>query len=234
MCSRVKGKNIEIKILYEDNHLLVVEKPPNMLSQEDKTGDADMLNLLKADIKKRYNKAGNVYLGLVHRLDRPVGGVMVFAKTSKSASRLSDQIRLREFGKKYLAIVHGSFKKAHGRLEDYLLKDSSTNTVRVVDSSDDRALKAVLEYDVIGESSHLSLVKINLLTGRPHQIRVQFAHSGHPLYGDRKYGKEQNKDTEQIALWAVEISCTHPTLRKEMTFTSNPPNIYPWNIFFPN
>jgi len=233
MNSRAKEVNDEIKILYEDNHLLVVEKPPNVLSQSDDTGDADMLNLLKADIKKRYNKPGNVYLGLVHRLDRPVGGVMVFAKTSKCASRLSEQIRQHEFKKKYLAVVHGTFKKSYGRLEDYLLKDSSTNTVKVVDSSNDKSLKAVLEYEVIGESSSLSLVKINLITGRPHQIRVQFSHSGHPLYGDRKYGKEHNKDVDQIALWAVEITCKHPTLQKEMTFTSNPPNIYPWNIFIP-
>jgi len=231
MSSRAKERNAGIKIIYEDNHLLVVEKPPNVLSQSDNTGDADMLTLLKADIKKRYNKPGNVYLGLVHRLDRPVGGVMVFAKTSKAASRLSEQIRLHEFGKKYLAVVHGTFEKDHGRLENYLLKDNSTNTVRVVDSSNDKGLKAVLEYDVIGESSNLSLVKIDLLTGRPHQIRVQFSHSGHPLYGDRKYGKENYEDVDQIALWAVEISCKHPTLREEMTFTSNPPNIYPWNIF---
>ncbi len=228
-----RERNIEIKIIYEDNHLLVVEKPPNVLSQSDNTGDADMLSLLKEDIKRRYNKPGNVYLGLVHRLDRPVGGVMVFAKTSKAASRLSEQIRRREFGKKYLAVVHGTFERAHGRLENYLLKDNSTNTVKVVDSSDERGLKAVLEYEVAGERSGLSLVKVNLLTGRPHQIRVQFSHNGHPLYGDRKYGKGNGRDADQIALWAAEVSCKHPTLREEMTFTSNPPNIYPWNLFIP-
>jgi len=227
----VSLKELRVKILYEDNHLLVVEKPENMLSQSDDTGDPDMLTILKEDIKKRYNKPGNVYLGLVHRLDRPVGGVMVFAKTSKAAARLSDQIRKRDFKKTYLAVVHGTPVSKYAVLEHYLVKDSSLNTVRVVPSTNDESKKAVLEYEVLESTDGLSFVRINLHTGRPHQIRVQFSAVGHPLYGDQKYGATVNKPGQQIALWSASITCEHPTLKEEMTFTSLPPDAYPWNLF---
>jgi 23S rRNA pseudouridine1911/1915/1917 synthase len=220
-----------INIIYEDNHIIVVEKPVNILSQSDETGDADLLTILKQDIKRRYNKPGNVYLGLVHRLDRPVGGVMVFARTSKAASRLSDQIRKRELKKTYTAIVHGVPKMRAAQLEHYLEKDSKTNTVRVVESTRDAAKKAVLDYVVIESSKSLSMVKINLHTGRPHQIRVQFSASGHPLYGDQKYGAKFNKPGQQIALWSARIAFTHPTLKTNLEFDSSPPDSYPWSLF---
>ena len=222
---------VKIPILYEDNHLLVVIKPPNILSQKDHTQDADMLTLLKQDLKIRYNKPNNVYLGLVHRLDRPVGGVMVFAKTSKSAARLSEQIRKREFIKKYLAVVHGKVSKEKDRLTHYLLKDNKTNTVSVVTQETKDAKKAVLDYKVLGTVGDLSLVEVNLHTGRPHQIRVQFSAIGHPLFGDQRYGAKVNKVGEQIALWSYEISCTHPTLKKQVTFTGFPKEEYPWDKF---
>ena len=223
--------SIKIPILFEDNHILVVEKPPNILSQGDVTGDVDMLTLLKEDIKERYNKPGNVYLGLVHRLDRPVGGVMIFAKTSKSASRLSDQIRKREFKKTYMTVIHGKPLKEKDTLIHYLLKDSKTNTVYSVKKGTEGSKEAVLDYEVIHTVKDFSLVKVNLHTGRPHQIRVQFSTIGHPLYGDQRYGNKVNKAGEQIALWSHEIICEHPTLKETMIFTSLPNKKEPWIYF---
>ena len=221
-----------INIIYEDNHLLVVEKSVNIPSQQDRSEDKDMLTLLKEYIKEKYNKPGNVYLGLVHRLDRPVGGVMVFAKTSKAASRLSEQIRTRQFGKKYMVVIHGIPPvKSKKNLVHYLIKDRRRNIVKAVDSSIEGAQKAILDYKVIGQSSGMALVEIDLHTGRPHQIRVQFAEIGHPLYGDQKYGQSLNKSGQQIALWSKSISLLHPTLKKPMTFISLPHDIYPWNLF---
>lgn len=223
--------NISIKIIYEDNHILVVEKPVNIPSQEDETKDMDMLTLLKEDIKKRYNKPGNVYLGLVHRLDRPVGGVMVFAKTSKAASRLSDQVRNRDFKKVYLAVIHGELKKPNGTLRHYLYKDTSTNTVKAVSETHKDAKEAVLDYTVIGSANGFSLVRVNLHTGRSHQIRVQFMSIGHPLYGDQKYGAGVNKPGQQIALCSNEITIKHPTKGEEMEFKCETPSEVPWNWF---
>lgn len=222
---------MDIPIIYEDNHLLVVEKPVNIPVQEDRSQDKDLLSLLKQDIKIRYQKPGNVYLGLVHRLDRPVGGVMVFAKTSKAASRLSDMIRRRVFEKNYLAIVRGRPAKAEGRLTDYLVKNRQKNIVYVTQSDHKEAKKAVLDYRVIGTKNDLSLVQIQLHTGRSHQIRVQFANIGCPLYGDQKYGQHVNQPGEQIALWSSEIKFQHPTKKDTRQFTSTPPNVYPWHLW---
>ncbi len=160
-----------------------------MPTQEDESKDPDLLSVLKDGIKIRFGKPGNVFLGLVHRLDRPVGGVMVFAKTSKAASRLSDAVRTRSFNKTYTAVVRGKLQGSRGRLTDCLLKkNEKTNTVTVVDKAHPGAKEAVLDYEVLAESDGLSLVRIHLHTGRPHQIRVQLAHQGCPLYGDQKYG----------------------------------------------
>ncbi|MGI6424947.1 MAG: RluA family pseudouridine synthase [Tepidanaerobacteraceae bacterium] len=218
-----------IPILFEDNHLLVVEKPPNLLSQGDRTGDPDLLSILKQDLKERYNKPGNVYLGLVHRLDRPVGGVMVFAKTSKAAARLSDQIRKKEFKKTYIAVVRGLPPKQRGTLIHYLLKDEKTNKVVAVKKGIKGAKEAILDYEVISFVHPYSLVKINLHTGRPHQIRVQFSEIGYPLLGDWRYGfKDKNT---QIALWAYKLSFEHPTLKKRVEFSALPENRPPWVRF---
>lgn len=162
-----------IKVIYEDNHLLVVEKPVNILSQGDNTNDKDMVNLLKDYIKKKYNKPGNVYIGLIHRLDRPVGGVMVFAKTSKAASRLSEQVRSKTFKKTYLAVVHGKIKSNSDILKDFLYKNKKTNMVTVVKKNHKDAKEAELNYNVLNFKENLSLVQVNLKTGRSHQIRVQ-------------------------------------------------------------
>lgn len=228
---RLDNNTAKVNIIYEDNHVLVVEKPVNVPVQEDESNDPDLLTILKNDLKERYNKPGNVYLGLIHRLDRPVGGVMVFAKTSKAASRLSDQVRLRKLGKVYLAVVHGRLDKREGTLEDYLLKDSKTNIVSVVDKKVPGAKQAVLDFGVMKEFEGLSLVRIKLHTGRSHQIRVQFSNYGHPLYGDQKYGQNLNKPGQQIALWSHEIIFHHPVTKEEMRFKSEPPGEKPWIWF---
>jgi len=189
-----------MKILYEDNHIIVVEKLPNIPSQGDKTGDTDMLTLIKEYLKEKYNKPGNVYLGLIHRLDRPVGGVMVFAKTSKAAARLSEQVRNKELKKKYLVIVDGKLEKEKGKLEDYLLKNEKNNLSKVVPEGTKNSKFASLDYEVIkyNEEINLSVLKINLHTGRHHQIRVQFSSRGHSIYGDQKYGTRGRRKTNCI------------------------------------
>ena len=166
---------MKIRVIFEDNHIIVAEKQVNIPSQKDDSNDNDMLTLLKKDIKERYKKPGNVYLGLVHRLDRPAGGVMVFAKTSKAASRLSEQMRSGRFRKIYFAVVHGKLKNEQGSLRHFLLKDERTNIVSIADEISTNAKLALLDYEEIGHIKGFSLVKIDLHTGRPHQIRVQFS-----------------------------------------------------------
>ncbi|MBY9081724.1 RNA pseudouridine synthase [Paenibacillus sp. HN-1] len=221
----------DIEILYEDNHLLGVVKPVNIPVQEDATGDLDLLTLLKEDIKQRYDKPGNVFMGLVHRLDRPVGGAMIFAKTSKAASRLSESVRSRSFRKVYLTVVHGTLPAPSGRLRNFLLKNAKTNTVSVVRQGTQDAKEAVLDYTVLGTAEGFSLVKINLLTGRSHQIRVQLAHAGCPLYGDQKYGPSVNKPGQQIALWSSIVGFPHPVTKEEMDLVSLPPRSHPWSLW---
>ena len=212
----------DLKVIFEDNHIIVIEKIPNIPSQSDKTGDMDMLTIVKQYIKEKYHKPGNVYLGLVHRLDRPVGGIMVFAKTSKSASRLSNQVREKTIKKKYLAVVDGKFEKEKGTLEDYLYKDERNNISKVVKPTKKNAKLAKLDYEVLkyDGAKDLSLVKINLHTGRHHQIRVQLANFGHSIFGDQKYGKRGRG--KQIRLWAYELTIQHPITKEEMTFHDLP------------
>lgn len=212
-------------ILYEDNHIIVVEKKINIPVQEDESKDKDLLTIIKEYIKETKNKSGNVYLGLVHRLDRPVGGVMVFAKTSKAASRLSEQIRTNKIHKKYYAVVEGKLPK-EGILKDKLLKDTKRNMVTVSSKGKD----AELSYKVIDTKDNLNLVDINLKTGRSHQIRVQFSSRNNPLYGDQRYNKCA-KVGEQIALFSYSLSFYHPTTKELMTFTLELPDRYPFKLF---
>ena len=215
-----------INIIYEDNHLLVVEKPVNIPVQSDDSKDDDLLTILKAYIKEKYNKPNNVYLGLVHRLDRPVGGIMVFAKTSKAAARLSKQIQQHEFKKTYLAICCSNKLKKQDTLTNYLLKDHKTNMVK----EDKKGKIAILDYELLAVKNDLSLVKINLKTGRSHQIRVQFSLIDAPLYADQRYNKNAAKN-KQIALFASSISFKHPITNEESTFTLEKPDRYTFNIF---
>ena len=204
-----------IKVLYEDNHIIVVVKDYNIPVQEDSSKDDDMLTLIKKYLKEKYNKPGNVYLGLVHRLDRPVGGVMVFAKTSKAASRLSNEIRLKKVEKRYMALVH-NITKEKDVLVDKLLKDEKTNTSYV----SDKGKESILEYNLIEKRGNKSLLDINLITGRHHQIRVQLSHHGYPIYGDQKYGID--KSGIQIHLWAYKLKFKHPTKDEIMEFVYYP------------
>lgn len=216
---------MRINILYEDNHLLVVEKPINVLSQSDNTKDKDLLTLVKEYVKEKYHKPGNVYIGLVHRLDRPVGGVMVFAKTSKAAARLSKEIAEHKMKKYYLAIVNGIIKENKGTYHDKIKKLSNGNSIVCEDGKD-----AILDYEVLkrNQKSNKTLVKISLKTGRHHQIRVQFANKNHPLCGDQRYGKE---DKTQIALYAYRLEFLHPTTKEPLTFQILPPKIEHWTEF---
>lgn len=218
----------KLEVLYEDNHIIVVVKPCNILSQADSTGDIDMLTIVKKYIKEKYHKPGNVYLGLVHRLDRPVGGVMIFARSSKAASRLTSMIKEHKFTKRYLAVVNGFLQNKNGTYHDYLLKKEDGNTVF---TTKEKGKEAVLEYKVLKENKdkNLSLVDILLLTGRHHQIRVQFASRGNSLYGDQRYGKCDNK---QIALWAYSLTIYHPITKEQLTFKKYPfENGGIWKIF---
>ena len=210
-----------IPILYEDNHLLVVEKPVNLPVQADSSGDLDMLTLLKEYIRARYEKPGEVYLGLVHRLDRPVGGVMVFAKTSKAAARLSAQFNGHEAKKRYCAIVTGR-PKPQEYLTDWLYKDESSFSSRVVEKGTEGAKEARLSYALLAQGEKTALLDIELYTGRSHQIRVQLSHAGYPIYGDQRYAQNAPQG-EQIRLWAYALTLSHPTLKEPMTFFSAPP-----------
>ena len=220
----------QLKVIYEDNHIIVVEKPVNIPSQADKTGDMDLLTMVKQYIKEKYQKPGNVYLGLIHRLDRPVGGVIVFAKTSKAASRLSDQVREKQFEKKYLTIVNGKMEQTAGTLKDYLYKDERNNKSKVVPEGTKNSKLAILDYEVLKyvPELDLSVLKIHLHTGRHHQIRVQLSSRNHSIYGDQKYGGRGHG--KQITLWAYELKFYHPITNNKLTFYSSPDMTGSWKI----
>ena len=205
----------DLNILYEDNHLLVVIKPIGISSQSDMTNEKDMITLLKDYIKEKYHKPGNVFLGLVHRLDKPVSGIMVFAKTSKSASRLSEQIRNNKMQKHYYAVIHGIMPEKSGILEDTIEKIDNKKVLL----NTTNGKQAKLEYKVIGEKNGLSLLDIHLITGRYHQIRLQFSSRKYPLYGDGLYG---GKDNDDIALYAYKLQFYHPISKELMTFENKP------------
>lgn len=214
---------MNLNILYEDNHIIVAIKEPGVLSQADNTNHPDMLTIIKKYLKEKYHKPGNVYLGLVHRLDEPVGGVMVFAKTSKAASRLSNQIRENKMHKSYYAIVHGYFDERESFLEDKIEKLDNKKVLLNTPNGKD----AKLFYKVIKEKDNYSLLDIDLITGRYHQIRLQLSSRNHPIYADNLYGKKEKDD---IALFAYKLSFIHPTTKEELTFEYIPKNGI-WNKF---
>ena len=203
---------MNLEVLYEDNHVIVCYKPAGVLSQADNTGDIDMLTLVKDYLKKRYNKEGNVFVGLVHRLDRMTSGVMVFAKTSKGAMRLSNDIASGNFFKEYLAVCEGNIENFdETTLIDYLEKDEKNNKSFISKNGKE----AVLSYKVITNKNNKSLVRVKLKTGRHHQIRVQMSNIGHPLYGDVKYGSPHK---DNLALQAYKLSFYQPVSRELLTF----------------
>lgn len=204
-----------LKILYEDNSIIVVVKPKGILSQSDISDEKDMLTLIKGYIKKKYNKPGNVYIGLVHRLDKPVSGIMVFARNSKSAARLSKQIQDKQMQKYYYAVIHGVIPQKEGILADRIEKIDNKKVLL----NTENGKEAKLEYKVIKEKDNLSLLDIHLLTGRYHQIRLQFSSRGYPLYGDKLYG---SKIKDDIALFAYKLSFYHPITHELLTFEIEP------------
>ncbi len=221
-----------LNVIYEDNHILVVIKPQNIPTQGDITGDTCMVELVENYLREKYSKPGRVYVGLVHRLDRPTGGLMIFAKTDKAAGRLSESIKTKEFEKSYLAVVNGKPKERVATLRNHLKKNARTNTVAVVPELTTGAKYAELSYEVLQSKEKVSLVKVDLVTGRSHQIRVQMKHIGHPVYGDVRYGGAILAKGHNLALWAYRIRFVHPTTKKVMTFVSMPPeDAVPWSVF---
>lgn len=221
----------DLNILYEDNHIIVVLKPQGIPSCGDESGDDSLLEMVRRYIKVTYDKPGNVYVGLVHRLDRPTGGVMVFAKTSKAAARLSAQMKEGDFEKKYLAVLVGTPKESGARLENYLRKNPLNNMVYICTQTEEGAKFASCDYRVLEDKVKLSLVEVKLHTGRTHQIRVQMAGISHPVYGDMRYGGEYAKKGN-LALWAYSLSFTHPVTKERMRFMAQPPEQgIPWKYF---
>ncbi|MGN1370078.1 MAG: RluA family pseudouridine synthase [Aristaeellaceae bacterium] len=216
-----------VNIVYEDNHVIVAVKPPNMLSQADQTKDADILSELKEYIRIKYKKPGNVYLGLVHRLDRPVGGLMVFARTSKAAARLSAQMREHEMGREYLCVTEGQVKDKF-TLINYLIQNERMNRVMVCDADERGAQEAILHGHCLGRKNGTSLCSLRLETGRKHQIRVQMKEIGAPLWGDHRYG--HGIPGQQIALWGYKLTFEHPTTKNIMTFQHLPCGSV-WNLY---
>ncbi len=220
----------DINVLFEDNHILVVSKPVNVPVQADESGDLDLLTMLKQYLIEKYNKPGDAYLGLVHRLDRPTGGVMVFAKTSKAASRLSDQLRKGEVEKRYLAVLEGTTREKIEKLTCYLKKFPQENIVRVVPQLTEGAKYAELDYKLLESKDNTSLVLVNLITGRGHQIRVQMATMGNPIVGDRRYGNGE-KYSLPLHLWASELHFAHPVGGQQMVFKVYPPETGLWQLY---
>lgn len=220
-----------LEVLYEDNQVIVVNKPQNIPSQADSSNDENMLDIVKNYIKEKYNKPGDVYVGLVHRLDRPTGGVMVFARNSKSASRLSEQFKTDDVHKTYLAVVVGTPKEKSKRLVHYLRKNTRENKVEIVPQFTEGAKRAELNYEVLDSKNGYSLVRVELVTGRSHQIRVQMKAIGTPIYGDVKYGGE-NMPKGLLNLFATQLVFDHPTTKDKMRFIVYPPEtISKWNLF---
>ena len=224
--------NEELVVLYEDNHIIVVVKPHNMPTQEDSSKDRDLLTAIKDYIKTKYDKPGEAFVGLVHRLDRPTAGVMVFAKTSKAAARLTEQMKEGEFEKKYLAVVVGTPRDRRSRLTNYLVKDEANNMVKIAPAMIEGAKKAVLDYNTLESAGQISLVDVKLITGRSHQARVQLMGIGCPIYGDAKYGGDSLKKGANLALFAYSLRFVHPTTKEIMAFKVFPPvENSPWKFF---
>lgn len=223
-----RSGKFEIPVLYCDNQVLVVVKPCNIPVQADSSGDTDLLTAMKEYVGKRYNKPGAVFLGLVHRLDRPVGGVMVFARTSKAAQRLTDAFAGHTVDKRYLAVLQGEMKGAR-LLENWLLKDGATGNVRAVSENTPGAKRALLDTRPVAARGGTTLTEVELHTGRAHQIRVQHKAAGFPLWGDNRYGG--GKPGQQIALWAYRLTFEHPTQKIKMTFRAMPAGSEAWKTY---
>ncbi len=225
------GENMEkLNVLYEDNQIIVVLKPQNVPTMADESGDLDLLTMVKAYIKEKYNKTGEAFVGLVHRLDRPTGGIMVFARNSKAAKRLCEQFATHDVEKTYYCITEGVVKQKSQNLVNYVKKNEKENIVKVVPMGESGAKKAELVYKELKNNGKNSLLEVKILTGRSHQIRLQLSNIGYPLVGDVKYGKQTGR-TGNLGLWAGKLSFVHPTTKEKLTFLACPEDKLPWNKF---
>jgi 23S rRNA pseudouridine1911/1915/1917 synthase len=220
-----------MKVIYQDNHLIIVNKAPGEIVQGDKTGDKPLSEIVKEYIRTKYNKPGEVFLGVVHRLDRPVSGVVVFARTSKALARMNSLISSREIQKTYWAIVKGVPSETHGHLIDYLWKNETQNKSYVVPETHKGALRAELEYKLLAKGKDYSLLEVNLMTGRHHQIRVQLSAIGLIIKGDLKYGSARSNPDGSIHLHARKVEFLHPVKQTPMIIEALPPNERMWMIF---
>ena len=222
----------KLNVLYEDNQIIVVLKPQNIPTQSDVSGSEDMLSLVKKYVKEKYQKEGEAFIGLVHRLDRPTGGVMVFARNSKSAKRLTEQFKNHTTEKIYYAVTTKVVREKSKTLVNYLEKNEKENIVKVVPMLSSGAKKAELTYRELENNGQMSLLEVKILTGRSHQIRVQLSTLGYPLYGDGKYGKNKDVATKNLGLWAGKLSFIHPTTKEKMVFMACPDTKKePWKNF---
>ncbi len=219
-----------LKILFEDNHLIIVNKNPGDLTQGDITGDITLGDKIKSYLKKKYNKPGNVFLGITHRLDRPTSGVIIFTKTSKSLKRLNEMFKDNEIKKTYWAVVKSITKKKSDKLENYLIKNQKQNKSYVAKVSNTKSKKAILFYKVIFELQKFSLLSIKLETGRHHQIRTQLSHVGFPIKGDLKYGYPRSNNDGSIHLHSRKVSFIHPVTKKNIEITAIPPKNNIWDL----
>ena len=215
-----------MQILYEDNHIIIVNKSPGEIVQGDKTGDIPISELLKKYLKEKYNKPGNVFCGVVHRIDRPVGGLVIFAKTSKALERLNKMLREGEINKTYWAIVEGKPQLKEGTLRNYLKSDGRINKTFVTSENDPEGKVSILNYKTVAEGERYSVLEINLLTGRKHQIRAQLSAIGHPIKGDLKYGAKRSNPDGSISLLAKNISFIHPVSKQEINIEAPLPPVF--------
>ncbi len=221
----------KVEIVYEDNHIIAVNKRAGDLVQGDQTGDQTLADEVKAYIKKKYNKPGDVFLGIVHRLDRPVSGVVLFARTSKALTRLNQMFQDKVIKKTYWAIVENRPEQEKGRLEHYMKKNREKNRSAVHDREKSGTKKAILDYELIVSFTNYHLLEINLQTGRHHQIRAQLARIGCHIKGDLKYGAKRSNKDGGISLHARAVCFAHPVKKEPITITATPPNDNLWNEF---
>ncbi|MCH5239920.1 MAG: RNA pseudouridine synthase [Muribaculaceae bacterium] len=215
-----------MKVVYEDNHIIIVDKAPGEIVQGDKTGDTPLSEEIKKYLKEKYNKPGNVFCGVVHRIDRPVGGLVIFAKTSKALTRLNNMLRDGEIHKTYWALVEGKPESKEGILKNYLKNNGRLNKTFVSSETDSEAKESILKYNTIAEGDNYTLLEINLLTGRKHQIRAQLSHIGHPIKGDLKYGARRSNPDGSISLLAKRIEFCHPVSKEDLSIEADTPDSF--------
>lgn len=211
-----------MEIVYEDNHIIIVNKKAGEIVQGDKTGDTPLSEIIKTFLKEKYNKPGNVFCGVVHRIDRPVSGLVIFAKTSKALTRLNEMLRKNEIHKTYWAIVEGQPKDKEATLETYMVSDGRINKSFPSSASDKEAKKAILNYSTVANGDRYSILEVNLITGRKHQIRMQLSKMGHPIKGDLKYGAKRSNPDGGISLLAKKIEFIHPVSHQSITIELPP------------